>query len=124
MGNPADRAISEALALRKSHRRAAAADVLDLVIHERGLWLEDFFARMVPPDPFALLVAEAVGDFSPPAEWLALTGPKADERVREAMRHQYAESVLPKFFKRYGWTPPQIADTEPAGQSGWRMMLL
>lgn len=108
-----ERVISQALALRKSHPRAPAADVLDLVICGRSLWLEDFFHRMVPPDPFALLVAEAVGDFSPPAEWLALMDSHADERVRAAMRQSYAETVLPKFVNRYGWTPPQAAETAP-----------
>jgi len=102
MGTPADRAINEALALRNSHPCAPAVDVVDLVIFNRGLWLEDFFERMVPPDPFALLVAEAMGDFSPRAQWLALTGPNADEKVRAAMQQNYAETVLPKFVRRYG----------------------
>lgn len=123
MAIDADIAISEALARRRSHPHAPARDVLDLVIRGRGLWLEDFFERMVPPDPFALLVAEAVGDFSPPAEWLALTGPNSNDGVRAAMRQNYAETVLPKFVKRYGWTPPRIADTEPMERSGWRMLL-
>src|SRR5262245_466509 len=118
MANEADRVISESLALRKSHPHVPAADLLDLVIRERGPWLKDFFDRMVPPDPFALLVAEAVGDFSPTAEWLALTGPKADERVRAAMQRSYAEQVLPKFLRRYGWTPPQA---EPRCSS-WRAL--
>jgi len=51
-------------------------------------------------------VAEAVGDFSPPAEWIGLTGPNADPRVREAMREEYANSVLPKFVRRYGFACP------------------
>jgi hypothetical protein len=37
-----NRIVSEALALRLSHPHAPAADVLDLVIKERGVWLEDF----------------------------------------------------------------------------------
>lgn len=114
-----ERVISEALALRNSHPRAPAVDVLDLVICNRGLWLEDFFDRMVPPDPFALLVAEAVGDFSPPAEWLALTGPNADERVREAMRQQYAESVLPKFVRRYGISCQPAQEPERPSPRRW-----
>jgi len=95
--------INEALALRASHPLAPAADVLDLVMKDRSPWLEDFFEHMVPPSPFALLVAEAVGDLSPASEWRALTGPNADEPVREAMRQSYANSMLPKFVRRYGF---------------------
>lgn len=98
--------INEALALRRSHPHAPAADVLDLVMEGRQPWLEDFFDHMMPPDPFALLVAEAVGDFSPPAEWRALTGPNADEKVRAFMQQEYANSVLPKFVRHYGFSWP------------------
>ena len=94
--------VEEALALRASHPHAPAIDVLDLAIKGRGAWLEDFFEYMVPPSPFALLVAEAMGDLSLPPEWQALTGPNADEKMRAAMRQSYSEQVLPKFVKRYG----------------------
>lgn len=59
--------VDEALALRASHPHAPAVDILDLAIKGRDAWLEDFFEHMVPPSPFALLVAEAVDDFSPRA---------------------------------------------------------
>ncbi|HEU5297527.1 MAG TPA: hypothetical protein VFU71_22300 [Burkholderiaceae bacterium] len=81
--------VGEALALRVSHPHAPAVGVLDLVIRGRGLWLEDFFEHLLPPSPFALLVAEAVSDFSPPSESRALTGPNADAPVREAMLASY-----------------------------------
>lgn len=99
--------VNEALALRASHPHAPAADVLDLAMQGHEVWLEDLLVHMVPPSPFALLVAEAVGDLSPACEWRALTGPNADEKVREAMRQSYIECVLPKFVKRYCWSPPQ-----------------
>jgi hypothetical protein len=54
----------------------------------------------------ALLVAEAF-DWTSTPEWKALTGPNADEKVRDAMRQEYLTSVLPKFVKRNGWTPPR-----------------
>jgi hypothetical protein len=98
--------VDEALALRESHPHAPAVDVLDLAMQGHEVWLEDFFEHMVPPSPFALLVAEAVGDFSPPAEWCALTGLNADARVREAMQQSYAEHVWPKFVERYRRSPP------------------
>jgi hypothetical protein len=96
--------VDEALALRASHPRAPAADVLDLVMQDHECWLDDFFEHMWPPSAFALLVAEAVGDRMTAGEWRAFTGPDADERLRDAMRHHYAESVWPKFVKRYGWS--------------------
>jgi hypothetical protein len=82
----ADKAICEALALRKSHPNAPAADVLDLVMRGHAdLWPEDLFDHLAPPAPFGLLVAEAVTDCMTAAEWCAFTGPNANERVREAM---------------------------------------
>ena len=68
------------------------------------------FAATMPPSPFALLVAKAVGDLSPASEWRALTGPNVDEPVREAMRQSYAEIVLPKFVRRYGFSWPPIEE--------------
>jgi hypothetical protein len=96
--------INEALALRASHPHAPAADVLDLAMQGHQFWLEDFFDHMVPPSPFALLVAEAVGDFMSTAEWKALTGASAAEKVRDAMHREYVNTVLPKFVKRYGFS--------------------
>ena len=50
------------MALRASHAHASAADVLDLVMQGRQYRLVDFGDHMLPPAPFALLVAEVVGD--------------------------------------------------------------
>ena len=49
--------VNEALARRNSHPQALAVDVLDLPVRGREYWLEDFLDHMVPPSPFALLVA-------------------------------------------------------------------
>jgi hypothetical protein len=93
-----------------SHPRVPAADSLDLLMKGRSPGLEDFLEYMVPPAPFAPLVAEAVDDCMSSAEWCALTGLDADDRIRDAMVRMYAESVWPKFVSRYGWTPPQAID--------------
>jgi hypothetical protein len=112
--------VSEALALRASHPHAPAADVLDLVMKGRMPWLEDFFEFMVPPAPFALPVAEAVGDVSPAAEWRALTSPAADERVRDAMQRMYVETVRARFVRRYGLSwPPQPFDGSAVRLGKW-----
>jgi hypothetical protein len=102
MPDPTAQAIvSEALGLRASHADAPAADVLDLVMLGRQYRLIDFGEHLVPPAPFALLVAEAVGDRMSCAEWEAFTGPNADARLRATLRLQYALNVWPKFLERY-----------------------
>jgi hypothetical protein len=112
--------INEALALRASHPHAPAADVLDLVMKDRAPWLVDLFDHMVPPSPFALLVAEAVGDLSPAEEWRALTGPAADGRVRDAMQRMYVETVRARFIRRYGLSwPPQPFDDSAVRSGKW-----
>jgi hypothetical protein len=102
MADPIGQAIvHEALALRTSHGHAPAADVLDLVMRGRQYRLVDFGEHMLPPSPFALLVAEAVGDRMSPAEWEAFTGPLADASLRATLQLQYALNVWPKFLERY-----------------------
>jgi hypothetical protein len=103
----ASKVVDTTLALRKSHPDAPAIAILDLVMRGRGdLWLGDLLKLMVPPEPFALLVAEALGDSSPTAEWLALTGPNSTPEVREAMRQSYLATVLVRFSRRYGFCWP------------------
>lgn len=93
--------VNESLALRKSHAHASAADVLDLVMQGRQQRSIDFGDHMLPPAPFALLVAEAMGDHMSAAEWEAFTGPKADAGLRATLQLQYALNVWPKFLERY-----------------------
>ena len=93
--------VNEALALRTSHGHASAQDVLDLVMQGRQNRLLDFGEQMLPPAPFALLVAEAMGDHMSPAEWEAFTGPKADANLRSTLQLQFALNVWPKFLQRY-----------------------
>ena len=93
--------INESLALRTSHDHASAGDVLDLVMQGRQFRLIDFGEHMLPPAPFALLVAEAVGDAMSPAEWEAFTGPSADANLRSTLQLQFALNVWPKFLLRY-----------------------
>ena len=102
MADPIGMAIvNEALALRESHAHAPAADILDLVMQGRQYRLVDFGDHMLPPAPFALLVAEAVGDRMSAAEWEAFTGPMADASLRATLQLQYALNVWPKFLERY-----------------------
>jgi hypothetical protein len=93
--------VSESLALRASHDHAPAADVLDLVMRGRQFRLIDFGEHMLPPAPFALLVAEAVGDAMSAAEWEAFTGPRADANLRSTLQLQFALNVWPRFLQRY-----------------------
>jgi hypothetical protein len=93
--------ITEALALRVSHPKAPASDVLDLVMQGRQYRLVDFGEHMVPPAPFALLVSEAVGDCMSADDWATATGPKADPHLRATLQLQFALNVWPKFLVRY-----------------------
>jgi hypothetical protein len=93
--------VREALALSVSHPHAPAIDVLDLVMRGRHDLLLDFGSHMVPPDPFAIFVAQAMGDPMPPEDWAAFTGPEADPRMRAAMRLQFALNLWPLFLQRY-----------------------
>jgi hypothetical protein len=102
MPDPIARAIvDECLALRASHGHASAADVLDLVMQGRQHRLLDFGEHMLPPAPFALLVAEAMGDHMSAAEWEAFTGPNADANLRSTLQLQFALNVWPKLLQRY-----------------------
>jgi hypothetical protein len=93
--------VQESLALRASHGHASAEDVMDLVMQGRQYRLVDFGEHMLPPAPFALLVAEAMDDHMSPAEWEAFTGPKADANLRATLQLQFALNVWPKFLQRY-----------------------
>jgi hypothetical protein len=97
----AEQIVQAALALRRSHAHAPPQEVLDLVMQGSAGHLLDFGTHMVPPDPFAVLVAQAMGDPMTPDEWLAHTGPEADARVRSALRLQFALNVWPLFLERY-----------------------
>lgn len=111
--------VDEALALRESHPHAPAADVLDLAMQGREVWLEDFFDHMVPPSPFARLVAEAVGDGMMASEWVGICR-QLDEKSLANMRQAYAESVLPKFVRRYGFLYlPQDEPRTIGGMPRW-----
>jgi len=113
--------VNEALARRNSHPQALAVDVPDLPVRGREYWLEDFFDHMVPPSPFALLVAEAVDDCMTAAEWRGMTGPNADPRVRDTLVQIYRESVSPKFGRRHGFSyPPQPVTAASYGPPRWR----
>lgn len=93
--------VDECLALRGTHAHAPARDVLDLVMQGRQGRLVDFGEQMLPPAPFALLVADALDDLMSSADWAACTGPKADASLRSALRLQFALNVWPKFLQRY-----------------------
>lgn len=97
----AESIVQAALALRGSHPHAPPREVLDLVMRGTEDRLLDFGAHMVPPEPFAVLVAQAMGDPMTPDEWLAFTGPEADARLRSALRLQFTLNVWPLFLERY-----------------------
>lgn len=90
-----------AAALRKSHPKAPALDVLDLVVQGHdGL---SFPADLVHPRaPFGQLLAEAFDTAMTPADWHDWTGPLADPQARDALLAIWRTYVLPRFVSRYG----------------------
>jgi hypothetical protein len=96
---PADDIASAAVTLRRTHPHAPALDVLDVVFKGRRGQSVTF---ATPPDPFALLVAEAFDRGMPPDDWAGFFGPLGDLRVRGTLLRIWANEVWPAFLQRYG----------------------
>lgn len=95
MTGPSDRPAS-ALTLRASHPLAPALDVLDVVFKGRLLPL-----MPLPPEPFALLVAEAFDQGMHCDDWASLMRPDGDPRVHAALLAIWRDEVWPLFVARY-----------------------
>lgn len=97
---------SRALALRQSHPWAPALDLLDLVMrgHE-GTQLE-FGPAGMPPERFALIVAEAFDAFMTPLEWASFTHAQADPLFRAGVLQIWVNEIWPRFVARYSLRDP------------------
>jgi hypothetical protein len=96
MTAPSDRPAA-ALALRASHPNAPALDVLDVVFAGGPLP-----PMPLPPEPFALLVAEAFDLGMHHHDWAVLMRPEGDPRVHVALLAIWRDEVWPLFVARYG----------------------
>lgn len=103
------------LLLRRQEPRLPAVQVLDEVMRGRsGRWI-DFRDLAIPPEPFALLVAEAFDAGMLPCDWAGLLRPGCPLRVRELLLQIWANEVWPKFRVRYSLYRAEAAD---AGRPG------
>lgn len=92
--------VATVLNLRQSHPRASASDVLDFATRGQNLQGLDFGQHACPPDPFALIVADAMADAMAPGEWSAMTGPRADPALASALLEIWRTEVWPRFIAR------------------------
>ena len=91
-----------ASALRRSHPKAPAVDVLDVAMqgHEgsavdlTGKWL-------APGSPFGQVLAAALDVGITPEEWAAWTRPPADPALQSATLAAWRGDVLGAFVARY-----------------------
>jgi hypothetical protein len=74
--------------------------VLDLMMQVRHRRRYDIGPNMLPPAPFAYLVAEAVGGPMSASEWESVCR-QLDPRALAHMRVTCVPDAWPKFMKRY-----------------------
>lgn len=100
----ADRIAEQVTALRRSHPRASARDVLDLVLAgEAAREVSALPAESLHPRaPLGQLIVEAFDGGMTPAEWYDWTGPNANPAMSAALLPIWRMYVLPRFTARYG----------------------
>lgn len=91
-----------ALALRRSHPRASAREVLDVCLQGCTGAVDDLGLAIDPGQPFALLVAEAFDTGMAACDWDVCMRPGSDPVVQATLRQVWADEVLPKFAAAYG----------------------
>ena len=102
----AESVAAAAVALRLSHPRAPALDVLDLLLQGRpGLAFPKpatLDAPLTGPRaPFGQVIAAGLDRGMSAAEWMAMTGPDADQALRKVLLEAWQRDVLPRFVSRY-----------------------
>jgi hypothetical protein len=104
------RIVSACLQLRRSHPRAPARDILDLVVENklRSRHWHDFGEWRYPPNEFGIMLAEASGYPIDLSEWPE-PGPIEQttdgRRARAILRSAFLKATWVAFEKRYGATP-------------------
>jgi hypothetical protein len=91
-----------ALALRRSHPNVPPSEILALVLQDRCVCFDYFYETTAPPDPFAMLIAEAVGEGGRVAEWVRLSQPGIHPSVQAQQVLEFRRVVWPVFARRYG----------------------
>ena len=92
-------------ALRRSHPKVPALDVLDLAMqgHE-GSAVELTGKWLAPGSPFGQVLAAALDVAMTPEQWAAWTRPPADPALQSATLVAWRDSVLAAFVTRYRLT--------------------
>ena len=104
--NPAVVIVAEARWLRNSQPALSAEKVLDYVMRGRyGCWI-DFGELATPPNPFSLLLAEALDGGMLASDWAGLWRHNSHPKIRATLLQIWADEVWPKFVVRYSLYRP------------------
>ena len=96
--------VTATLALRSTHPKAAARDVLDLIFTGHGREEIEAAAAHASDDPagrFAQVLTEALDELMTAAEWAGLVLGAGDESVRAALREAWRAEVGSRFVARF-----------------------
>jgi len=91
-----------ALAVRRSHPRKSALEVLEVCLRRRVGRVSDLGGAMTVGSPFAMIVAEAFD--KPGRDWSVVNRSDADPTEVAALRRLWRVDILPKFAKHFDFT--------------------
>jgi len=105
-------ALTHALNLRKTHPRASAREVLDLV--SKGQLISandaDWLQGGNIPVEARVLKAAAFDRAMTESEWLASLQPSADPALRCSLEIVWEQLIFPQFVQRYGGRPAEFTE--------------
>lgn len=105
---PSDIAIeisNAAASLQRTHPKAPALDVLDLVMQGQSGSLSDFGQAIHPCAPLGQIVAEAFDRGMVPQDWFLVRSPNSPPALVQTLMGIWQVDVLPRFADRYKLTP-------------------
>lgn len=109
--------VAESLAIRSSHPKAPAREVLDLVMQGHTTAADAALASWLEPSqPFAALVCEAFDTVMVIDEWRIMTAPQQEHR--EALLEVWRSQVVARFLARYSAAADiELPMSEPCSSS-------
>lgn len=91
-----------ALAVRRSHPRMPALEVLEVCLRQRAGRVSDFGGAITIGSPFAMIVAEAFDTGEPKRDWSVLNIQGTDPALIADLRQIWRVIILPAFAKHFG----------------------
>lgn len=93
-----------AVALHKSHPKAPAKEVLDVVMRGRSGSVADFGDSIRAGSDFSMIVAAAFDDAMGLQDWPIVNSPTADPKLVAALVSIWQSHLLPRFAQAYRLT--------------------